>query len=242
MRVGKLWTVSDEEFLNAVKQSACFSDVVRFFGLSASASNHLRYVKERMKLLGCEFGVKMTHRGSKPCKHTLDELLVEDSDFDDTRALKKRLLKANLLEYKCGICGNTGVWQGKPLVLVLDHINGNKRDNRLENLRLVCPNCDSQSPTYRGRNKREFAYRSNKADSFCKTCGVKISRGSTICEKCHSIEMRRVERPEKETLLALVKEKSFDDVGSIYGVSGTSIRKWLKYYGLPTRKKDIEQL
>lgn len=53
----------------------------------------------------------------------------------------------------CAVCGMTAEWLGKPLVMILDHINGDSSDNRRENLRLVCPNCDSQLPTYKARNK-----------------------------------------------------------------------------------------
>ena len=61
--------------------------------------------------------------------------------------LKKRILRANLKEYKCDICG-ISEWKSKPLHLQLDHINGNKIDNRLENLRFICPNCHSQTDTF----------------------------------------------------------------------------------------------
>lgn len=56
------------------------------------------------------------------------------------------------MEYKCACCGNTGEWNGRPLVLQLDHINGDNCDNRLENLRFLCPNCHSQTDTFAGRN------------------------------------------------------------------------------------------
>jgi hypothetical protein len=67
--------------------------------------------------------------------------------------LKRRLFEEGLMENVCSVCGLKPKWNGKPLVLVLDHINGLYYDYRLENLRLVCPNCNSQLDTHSGRNK-----------------------------------------------------------------------------------------
>jgi len=68
--------------------------------------------------------------------------------------LKYYLLKQGLLPNTCALCPQGPEWNGKPLVLVLDHINGVNNDNRLENLRLLCPNCNSQTDTFAGRNVR----------------------------------------------------------------------------------------
>lgn len=64
---------------------------------------------------------------------------------------KSHLIKANLIEYKCSCCGITE-WNGKPLTLQLHHINGNNRDNRLENLTFLCPNCHSQTDNFSSKN------------------------------------------------------------------------------------------
>ena len=84
---------------------------------------------------------------------TLDEILVKDSKYTNMSSLKKRVLKNNLIEYKCAICG-ISEWMNKKLILQLDHINGDNRDNRISNLRLLCPNCHSQTETYCKKNKK----------------------------------------------------------------------------------------
>jgi len=65
--------------------------------------------------------------------------------------VKRKIITRNLIPYNCEICGNTGEWLGNPLPLILDHKNGVNNDNRLENLRFLCSNCDSQQPTYKNR-------------------------------------------------------------------------------------------
>jgi 5-methylcytosine-specific restriction endonuclease McrA len=83
-------------------------------------------------------------------KYTNDEAFSSKSTYS-TLDLKKRLIKEKILEYKCSIC-NIVLWMNKPIPLDLDHINGNSMDNTIENLRFLCPNCHSQTETYRGKN------------------------------------------------------------------------------------------
>ena len=82
----------------------------------------------------------------------LEEILVKDSKYTNMTCLKQRALRAKLIDYKCAICG-INEWLGKKIILQLDHINGDNRDNRIENLRLLCPNCHSQTETYCGKNR-----------------------------------------------------------------------------------------
>lgn len=82
-------------------------------------------------------------------------------------AVRSWLLKDQL--ETCALCAQSGSWNGKPLLFVLDHINGNYTDNSRTNLRLICHNCDSQLPTYKGRNRgfgrhiRRQRYADNKS-------------------------------------------------------------------------------
>lgn len=83
-----------------------------------------------------------------------EEVFVENSTYA-RHHIKKRVIQDEKIEYVCGCCGIGPEWNGKPMPLILDHINGISNDHRLENLRFVCSNCDSQLETYKSRNIRK---------------------------------------------------------------------------------------
>ena len=89
-------------------------------------------------------------------KHFLTEdILAGKHPSYTTAKVKKRLIDEGYMKCECVWCGVKDTWNGKPIVLHLDHINGVNNDHRLENLRLLCPNCHSQTDTYAGKGKRK---------------------------------------------------------------------------------------
>lgn len=84
-------------------------------------------------------------------KYSDDQIFRKDSTCDDKTVKSRYLNKVGPDGYKCNCCGIKD-WNGKPIVLQLDHVNGIHTDNRWDNLRLLCANCHSQTDTYAGKN------------------------------------------------------------------------------------------
>jgi len=152
-------------------------------------------------------------------KKRLEEILVENSNYS-RHALKKRLYDEGILERKCCLCGQDESWNGMKISLILDHINGVHNDNRLENLRIVCPNCNAGLDTFAGRNLQKKLH-------YCE-CGYEIDKSSSMCITCLGKKNRKVERPPLEQLMKEVDEFGFSATGRKYGVSDNAIRKWIK--------------
>lgn len=109
-------------------------------------SNH-QTVKKRIEL----YGIDTSHFAyQSPIKRSEDNVFCKNSTA--SQATLRRWYKIKFNDSRCEICGQSKMWNNKDLTMVLDHINGDKHDNRIENLRWICTNCDSQLPTFAGRN------------------------------------------------------------------------------------------
>jgi hypothetical protein len=155
-----IWSIDRPELAGIVERAQSLGEVRAAFGLNNKGGNH-RTLKARLEHDSIDFSHIPLGRGSNrrrprggSAPTDLASVLVKGSSYNTNR-LKKRLVQAGLLKYECAECGQGAEWNGKQLVLVLDHINGDSADHRLVNLRLLCPNCNSQTPTFCGRNVRQ---------------------------------------------------------------------------------------
>lgn len=145
---------TDEDFIKAVKESSSVHQVLSKLNLKKAGGNY-QCAKDRIKKLNLDtshFHGKNWNKGKQLPKRQPIESYLVDGKLVQSNSLKKRLINEGLKEHKCEECGITH-WNGKIAPIELDHVNGNRYDNRLENLRILCPNCHAQTETYRGKNK-----------------------------------------------------------------------------------------
>jgi hypothetical protein len=167
----------------------------------------------------------------------LTEILVENSTYHRGH-LKRRLYEEGVKPRECELCGQGERWRGATMALILDHINGVPTDNRLENLRIVCPNCAATFDTHCGRNRAL-----ERGPRLCLYCGKEFWPRYTSHRYCsrecgaHSSPRpgprpatRKVQRPPHAVLLRELAQSSFVAVGRRYGVSDNAVRKWLRAY------------
>lgn len=153
----KIYKLSDEQFVELLKKSSTISEVLFKLGYTVKGNSWgYSQVKRRMDDLNLDYsifkGKSAVIKTTKLNNVKKEDILKENCRHQRT-VLRRYVIKNNLIPYKCAICGCTE-WQGKTLSLELDHINGINNDNRLENLRFLCPNCHSQTSTYGSRNQQ----------------------------------------------------------------------------------------
>lgn len=154
-----IWSLNKEEFAALCKNKNSLADILRYFNLHVGAGNYKtlrkRIEQEAVNISHISLGLNSNKGRTFSCKRktkeeALNEIFVTGS-IKKGRDIKLYAKRFGFLKDEC-ICGQGPEWNGRKLVLQLDHINGISSDNRLSNLRLLCPNCHSQTDTFSGRN------------------------------------------------------------------------------------------
>jgi uncharacterized protein with GYD domain len=213
---------SEENMVNAIGDSKNIKETLIKMGLRAAGGNY-KVFHDKIK----EYEIDTSHFESSEefykrvlkkyingVKIPLSEILIENSTYCRT-SLKKRLYDDGFKQRICEMpgCGQGEVWLGNKISLILDHINGVYNDNRLENLRIVCPNCNAALPTHCGKHNAKTKPRKDPS--------IRIKS---------NLSKRIVQRPPYSQLKQEVLEIGYSATGRKYGVSDNSIRKWIKSY------------
>jgi hypothetical protein len=152
----------------AIGQSTSYTEALRRLGLCQTGGNRTvlkRYAEEVWKIPVDHFEGSGSGDRSRIASIPLEAVLVRGSTYARTR-LKQRLYRSGLKERRCAMCGQGEEWRGARMSLILDHVNGEATDNRLENLRIVCPNCAATLDTHCGRKNRKAV-----EPRACELCG-----------------------------------------------------------------------
>ena len=210
-----------EKLEEAIANSFNYCDVLRYLNIPLQGNNSCT-LKHKIK----EFNLDISHftlKGNTRSREYIkaEYYLVENSTIQ-TDKLKKKLLHEGIKEAKCECCGLTE-WLNKPIILQLHHVDGNKNNNKLENLQLLCPNCHSQTDNYCGN--------ANKEKHLCPDCGTEISGRALHCKKC-SLKYQHITRKLTITDEQLLAEKELLKtniaIAKKYNVSDSYIARRIK--------------
>lgn len=243
-----------EELENVLYKYSTWREITSELGAYDKHNKMVPLLKRKLEELGIDYSFidfspirKRSDRNRNQfTKLSDEEIFCKNSDVS-LSTVKRAFKEHREIPYECSICHLQPFWNGKPLVLTMDHIDGNTDNNEFSNLRWVCPNCDRQLPTNCGKNKKRIYKRKRISEeerragkNKCPICGSIKEATAKFCVDCSHIKSRKVERPNRNVLKEEIRTIPFTILGKKYGVSDNAIRKWCKSYDLPYKSSDIK--
>lgn len=154
-----VWNIPLDEFKELVKSSDTFTKILNIIGLQPKGGNintlKRRFIEENINFDHIKQGLNTNKNKKFEYRKQLSDYFIKGKKIKGYR-LKNRLFSENILKNQCNKCGILDIWEEEPITLQIDHINGDNEDNRIENLRILCPNCHSQTINYAGRALRKI--------------------------------------------------------------------------------------
>jgi hypothetical protein len=251
------FTVTDEEFAVAITNARSIRQALLSLGMKAKGG---AYGVARNRI--AKLGLDTTHLGGRNWsagikmgeRYPIQTYLALDGLSIATSWLRQRLINEGLKEAKCEECDITE-WRGQPAPLHLDHINGMRNDNRLENLCILCANCHSLTETYgktkeyleHGPKPKKIVVRKRRrgngtkptSEPKCRVrervksqcgCGNRKAYEAKTCRECYESTRRecKIDWPDTQELVVMLDASSYLEVGRRLGVSDNAIRKRLR--------------
>jgi HNH endonuclease len=209
---------SEQELRDAIGVSDGYAATLRTLGLCQTGGNNqvLKRWIDQWEIDVSHFPTASERARRNPRLNAqptpVEEYLIEGKVVNGNH-LKRKLYQSNLKTPVCELCGQDENWRGMKMSLILDHINGVHDDNRIENLRIVCPNCNATLDTHCGKKNKK-----NKRKSKGNQRGIP------------RLGTRKVIRPSFEDLMQELTESNYSEVGRKYGVTDNAVRKWKRFY------------
>lgn len=226
-----LYEFTPDELQKLLDTSDSYSDLLRKIGLNPKGGNPetLKKIIKEYKLDETKLNINRSNLRSQKAitthiktKVPMEDIFSNKYIYYSSSNLLKRLVNEGYKKYECEECG-ISEWLGKPLSLQLEHIDGNHLNNSFENLKILCPNCHSQTNTFAGRNVNHS--------------------NSKRRQRLNNIRKKELKLPPitRSDLKDLIRTTPFVQIGKQVGVTDNAVRKWCDKYKLPRRVSEIKK-